>query len=107
VPGGGSICSQSAKGSGTEFVAKCVENNLLVIPGGVFSTETPLPRQLRATDETLDRHRDIESPVLNRVPGAMLVYFIIHSNHLILGSGPRGRLGVRRSMQGRHQSDRE
>lgn len=46
-------------GTGTEFVKKAIENNLLIIPGNVFSSEdTHFRISYAATDETL--HKGIE-----------------------------------------------
>lgn len=47
---------KSPKGSGTEFVKRAIENNLLIIPGNVFSSEeTHFRISYAATDETLQR----------------------------------------------------
>ncbi len=43
-------------GTGTEFVAKAIENNLLVIPGNIFSQkDTHFRISYAAADETIDR----------------------------------------------------
>lgn len=43
-------------GTGTEFVQRAVENNLLIIPGGVFSEkDTHFRISYAASDETIDR----------------------------------------------------
>jgi aspartate aminotransferase/aminotransferase len=44
------------RGSGTDFVARCIERELLVIPGGIFSRkDTHLRISYAATDQTIDR----------------------------------------------------
>lgn len=54
-------------GTGTEFVKKAIENNLLIIPGNVFSGEdTHFRLSYAATDETLQRGVEI----LNRLARA-------------------------------------
>jgi len=51
-------------GSGTEFVSECIRNNLLLIPGNIFSrADTHFRISYAADDRTLDR--GIE--VLNRL----------------------------------------
>ena len=51
-------------GTGTEFVAEAIRNNLLLIPGGVFSRRDTHFRLSYAADErTLDRGIEI----LNRL----------------------------------------
>jgi aspartate aminotransferase/aminotransferase len=51
-------------GSGTEFVAECIRNNLLVIPGSVFSREdTHFRISYAASERTIDRGIEI----LNRL----------------------------------------
>ena len=43
-------------GTGTEFVTKAIENNLLIIPGNVFSnTDTHFRLSYAVNDETLQR----------------------------------------------------
>ena len=43
-------------GTGTEFVERAIENNLLIIPGNVFSTkDTHFRISYAASDETIDR----------------------------------------------------
>jgi aspartate/methionine/tyrosine aminotransferase len=43
-------------GTGTEFVAKAIENNLLIIPGNIFSRrDTHFRLSYAASDETIDR----------------------------------------------------
>jgi aspartate aminotransferase/aminotransferase len=65
VPGGAFyLFPKVPKGTATEFVTKCVEKNLLVIPGGVFSKrDTHVRISYAATDETLTRGVE----VLNRL----------------------------------------
>lgn len=47
-------------GTGTEFVAECIRNNLLVIPGNVFSRQdTHFRISYAASDTTLDRGIEI------------------------------------------------
>ncbi|WP_417851897.1 pyridoxal phosphate-dependent aminotransferase [Thalassoglobus sp.] len=47
-------------GTGTEFVKKAIENNLLIIPGNVFSSEdTHFRVSYAATQETLERGAEI------------------------------------------------
>lgn len=47
-------------GTGTEFVKKAIENNLLIIPGNVFSSEdTHFRISYAATDETLQKGVEI------------------------------------------------
>ena len=51
---------KSPWGTGTEFVKKAIENNLLIIPGNVFSSEdTHFRISYAATDETLKRGAEI------------------------------------------------
>ena len=51
-------------GSGTEFVSECIRNNLLLIPGNVFSrADTHFRLSYAAADHTIDRGLEI----LNRV----------------------------------------
>jgi aspartate aminotransferase len=65
TPGGAFyLFTKVPRGTATEFVTKCVEHNLLVIPGGVFShRDTHVRISYAATDETLRKGVD----VLNRV----------------------------------------
>ncbi len=47
-------------GTGTEFVAKAIENNLLIIPGNIFSqSDTHFRISYAASDETIDRGIEI------------------------------------------------
>jgi aspartate aminotransferase/aminotransferase len=51
VPGGG---------TGQEFVARCIENELLVIPGGIFSRQdTNFRISYAASDRMLERGLDV------------------------------------------------
>ena len=51
-------------GSGTEFVSECIRNNLLLIPGNVFSrADTHFRLSYAANDRTIDRGLEI----LNRL----------------------------------------
>ena len=51
---------KSPWGTGAEFVAEAVRNNLLIIPGGVFSSrDTHFRVSYAASDETLHRGIDI------------------------------------------------
>lgn len=56
-PGGAFyIFPKAPWGTGTEFVAKAIENNLLIIPGNIFSSEnTHFRISYAASDETIDR----------------------------------------------------
>jgi aspartate aminotransferase/aminotransferase len=55
---------KSPRGTGTEFVAEAIRNNLLVIPGNVFSgRDTHFRISYAADDKTLDRGIEI----LNRL----------------------------------------
>ncbi|MFM8274521.1 MAG: aspartate aminotransferase, partial [Gemmata sp.] len=65
VPGGAFyLFPKSPWGTATEFVTEAVRENLLVIPGGVFSgRDTHFRLSYAASDETL--HRGIE--VLRRL----------------------------------------
>ena len=57
-------------GTGTEFVAEAIRNNLLIIPGSVFSRrDTHFRISYAADDATLDRGIEI----LNRLCGAWLI----------------------------------
>lgn len=57
VPGGAFYVFPKAPfGTGTEFVSKAIENNLLVIPGNIFSQhDTHFRISYAATDEMIDR----------------------------------------------------
>jgi aspartate aminotransferase/aminotransferase len=47
-------------GTGGDFVTRCIENNLLVIPGNIFSEkDTHFRISFAATDETIDRGIEI------------------------------------------------
>jgi aspartate aminotransferase/aminotransferase len=61
APGGAFYVFPKAPwGTGTEFVAECIKNNLLVIPGNVFSRrDTHFRISYAATDEVIDRGIDI------------------------------------------------
>src|SRR5262245_10917111 len=51
---------QAPWGSGTEFVSECIRNNLLVIPGSVFSRQdTHFRLSYAASERTIDRGLDI------------------------------------------------
>ena len=67
TPGGAFyLFAKTPWGSGTEFVAEAIRQNLLVIPGGTFSQrDTHFRVSYAATDETL--HRGVE--ILNRLAG--------------------------------------
>jgi aspartate aminotransferase/aminotransferase len=64
-PGGAFyLFARAPWGSGTEFVSEAIRNNLLSIPGRVFSTrDTHFRLSFAASDQTLDRGIEI----LNRV----------------------------------------
>jgi len=64
-PGGAFyIFPRAPWGTGTEFVTEAIRNNLLIIPGGVFSrADTHVRISYAASDETIDRGLDI----LNRL----------------------------------------
>jgi aspartate/methionine/tyrosine aminotransferase len=64
-PGGAFYCFPKAPwGSGSEFVAECIRNELLVIPGNVFSRrDTHFRISYAAEDRTIDRGVEI----LNRL----------------------------------------
>lgn len=66
-PGGAFyIFPQAPGGNGTKFVEKAIENNVLIIPGGVFSDrDTHFRISFAAPDETLERGIEI----LNRLAG--------------------------------------
>lgn len=57
VPGGAFyLFAKSPWGTGAEFVAEAIRNNLLIIPGGTFSSrDTHFRVSYAASDETLDR----------------------------------------------------
>jgi len=57
VPGGAFyLFARAPWGTGTEFVAEAIRNNLLIIPGGTFSSrDTHFRVSYAASDETLDR----------------------------------------------------
>jgi aspartate/methionine/tyrosine aminotransferase len=56
-------------GTGTEFVRAAVENNLLIIPGGVFSrADTHFRVSYAASDEALDRGLEILNRLAARGP---------------------------------------
>jgi aspartate/methionine/tyrosine aminotransferase len=58
-------------GTGTEFVRAAVENNLLLIPGGVFSrADTHFRVSYAASDETIDRGLEILNRLAARGPGS-------------------------------------
>ncbi len=61
VPGGAFyVFPRVPWGTGTEFVARAIENNLLVIPGKIFSRQdTHFRISYAASDETLDRGIEI------------------------------------------------
>jgi aspartate aminotransferase/aminotransferase len=47
-------------GTGQQFVARCIENELLVIPGGIFSRrDTHFRISYAASDRTLDRGLEV------------------------------------------------
>ena len=57
-------------GTGTEFVEACLEENLLVIPGNVFSDrDTHFRVSYAATDETIERGAAILNRVADAGPG--------------------------------------
>ena len=61
MPGGAFYVFPKAPwGTGTEFVSEAIRNNLLVIPGGTFSSrDTHFRISYAATDETLRRGVDV------------------------------------------------
>jgi aspartate aminotransferase/aminotransferase len=61
IPGGAFYVFPKAPwGTGTEFVAEAIKNNLLIIPGGTFSKrDTHFRVSIAASDETLQRGIDI------------------------------------------------
>jgi aspartate aminotransferase/aminotransferase len=65
VPGGAFyLFAKAPWGTGQEFVAEAIRNNLLIIPGNVFSRrDTHFRLSYAASDETLDRGIEI----LNRI----------------------------------------
>lgn len=65
VPGGAFyLFAKAPWGTGTEFVAEAIRNNLLIIPGGTFSKrDTHFRLSYAASDQTLDRGIEI----LNRI----------------------------------------
>ena len=65
VPGGAFyLFAKTPWGTGQEFVAEAIRNNLLIIPGGVFSRrDTHFRLSYAASDETLERGIEI----LNRI----------------------------------------
>jgi aspartate aminotransferase/aminotransferase len=57
-------------GTGTEFVAEAIRNNLLIIPGGVFSrSDTHFRLSYAASEETIERGIDILNRVASRPGG--------------------------------------
>ncbi|MCP4193285.1 MAG: aminotransferase class I/II-fold pyridoxal phosphate-dependent enzyme [Planctomycetaceae bacterium] len=60
-PGGAFyVFPKAPGGNGTEFVNRAIENNLLVIPGGIFSErDTHFRISYAAADETIDRGIEI------------------------------------------------
>jgi aspartate aminotransferase/aminotransferase len=55
-------------GTGTEFVAEAIRNNLLIIPGNVFShRDTHFRLSYAADDGTLDRGLEIMNRLARRV----------------------------------------
>jgi aspartate aminotransferase/aminotransferase len=60
-PGGAFyIFPKAPRGSGSEFVAKAIENNLLIIPGNIFSRrDTHFRISYAASDETIYRGIDV------------------------------------------------
>ncbi|MFO0804361.1 MAG: aminotransferase class I/II-fold pyridoxal phosphate-dependent enzyme [Gemmataceae bacterium] len=61
TPGGAFyLFAKAPWGTGTEFVAEAIRNNLLIIPGGTFSArDTHFRISYAASDETLDRGIEI------------------------------------------------
>jgi aspartate aminotransferase/aminotransferase len=58
-------------GTGTEFVREAIHNNLLIIPGGVFSrADTHFRVSYAAGDETIDRGLEILNRLAARGPGS-------------------------------------
>jgi aspartate aminotransferase/aminotransferase len=70
-PGGAFyLFAQAPWGSGTEFVAEAIRNNLLMIPGNVFSERnTHFRLSFAAPDATLDRGIDILNRLAQRGQG--------------------------------------
>lgn len=71
VPGGAFyLFAETPWGTGTEFVAEAIRNNLLIIPGGVFSPrDTHFRISYAAADSTLDRGIEILSRLADKRPG--------------------------------------
>jgi aspartate/methionine/tyrosine aminotransferase len=67
VPGGAFyLFAKAPWGTGTEFVSEAIRNNLLIIPGNVFSSrDTHFRLSYAATDATIEKGIDI----LNRIAG--------------------------------------
>ncbi len=65
TPGGAFyLFAKAPWGTGSEFVAEAIRNNLLIIPGNVFSgRDTHFRLSYAASDETLERGIEI----LNRI----------------------------------------
>ena len=64
-PGGALTCSLKVPwGSGSEFVAEAIRNNLLIIPGGTFSRQDS---HFRISYAAEDRTIDQELEILNRI----------------------------------------
>ncbi len=60
---------KSPWGTGPEFVKSAIENNLLIIPGNVFSSEdTHFRISYAASDETLKRGAEILRKLAKRGP---------------------------------------
>lgn len=68
VPGGAFYLFPKAPwGTGTEFVAEAIRNNLLIIPGNVFSRQdTHFRISFAATDQTLERGVEILRKIRKR-----------------------------------------
>ncbi|MFO0826471.1 MAG: aminotransferase class I/II-fold pyridoxal phosphate-dependent enzyme [Gemmataceae bacterium] len=68
LPGGAFYLFPKAPwGTGTEFVTEAIKHNLLIIPGGVFSTkDTHFRISYAATDETLQRGIDLLKQLAKR-----------------------------------------
>jgi aspartate/methionine/tyrosine aminotransferase len=50
----------AGRGTGQEFVARCIENELLVIPGGIFSRrDTHFRISYAASPQTLERGLEV------------------------------------------------
>lgn len=69
-PGGAFyIFPKAPWGTGTEFVAECIKNNLLVIPGNVFSgRDTHFRISYAAEDRTIDRGIEILTRLARKGP---------------------------------------